>query len=312
MPARDASDTISLAIESISEQTFPDWELLVVDDGSVDDTGEIVAAHQSRDPRIRSMPGDGKGEPSARNIGIAAARGKWIAMMDADDVARPHRLERQLAFIEAHPGLFAVASRATLFVEYGQPLGRSSVASPTTQSELHELKDRCHLFVLCHPTFVFDADKLRRLGGYDPSFMQACDAEVINRAVYLHNQIVLLQPEELIWYRIASHGMSTRGLALQRNVLRYLEYRNRAWMGGDEPAKLSVFLGSRTGISHSRRWRHDAGALLYRQAGILVGRRAWVAAMPRLAAALALHPRYVLRKLRTQEVRRAAPWHRRG
>lgn len=310
MPARDASDTISLAIESISEQTFPDWELVVVNDGSRDDTGEIVAAYQSRDSRIRSIRGDGAGEPSARNIGIAHSRGKWIAMLDADDVARPHRLERQLAFIEAHPGLFAAASQATLFVEYGRPLGRSSVASPITHAELDEMKGRCHLLVLCHPTFLFDADKLRALGGYDQGFMQACDAELINRAVYLHNQVVLVQPEELIWYRIASRGMSTRGLALQRNVLRYLEYRNRTWMDGGEPEELSMFLQSKSSISRSRRWRHDTGALLYRQAGILVGRRAWVAALPRLVAALVLHPRYVLRKLRVQEVRRAAPWNR--
>jgi hypothetical protein len=140
--------------------------------------------------------------------------------------------------------------------------------------------------------------------------MQACDAELINRAVYLHNQVVLLQPEELIWYRIASRGMSTRGLALQRNVLRYLEYRNRTWMDGDQPEELSTLLQSHSGIPRFRRWRHDTGALFYRQAGIRVGRGAWVAALPRLVAALALHPRYVLRKLRTQEVRRAAPWHR--
>jgi glycosyltransferase involved in cell wall biosynthesis len=310
MPARDASDTISLAIESVSEQTFPDWELLVVNDGSRDDTDGIVAAHRSRDPRIQSLRSDGAGEPAARNIGVAAARGRWIAMLDADDVARPYRLERQLGFMEAHPGLFAAASRATLFVEHGRPLGRSSVAAPTTRSELDDMKQRCHLLVLCHPTFMFDADKLRAVGGYDPRFTQACDAELINRAVYLHNQVVLVQPDELIWYRIAAQGMSTRGLALQRDVLRYLEYRNTAWISGDEPQELSTFLESHIGISQSRRWRHDTGALLYRKAGILVGKRAWVAALPRLAAALALHPRYVLRKLGTQDVRRAAPWNR--
>ncbi len=310
MPARDAGGTISLSIRSICDQTFHDWELLVVDDGSTDDTNMIVAEHRSVDPRVRLIHGDGSGEPSARNTGIAAAKGAWLAMMDADDVARPERLERQLEFVEDHPGLIAAASQATLFVDYGTPLGRTKVDEPKTAAELLELKGRGHLFVLCHPTFMFDAEKLRELGGYDPRFMQACDAEIINRAIYLHDLSVFVQAEELIWYRVAELGMSTRGLALQRKVLRYLEYRNRSWLAGDSPAELSAFLVSESDHRRFRRWRHDTGALLYRQAGILVGRRAWLAALPRLLAGTLLHPRYVLNRLHTQDVLRAAPWNR--
>jgi glycosyltransferase involved in cell wall biosynthesis len=311
MPARDAAATISSAIKSIVDQSFPDWELLVIDDGSVDKTAAIVAELESQDARIRLVPGDGAGEPSARNMGIAAARGEWIAMMDADDVAREHRLERQLSFLQKHPELFAAASQATLFVEYGNPLGRSSVSSPITTAELEQMKERCQLLVLCHPTFILNAEKLRALGGYDPGFKQACDAELINRAVYLHDQDVLVQPEQLIWYRIAAQGMSTRGLALQRNVLRYLEYRNKTWVIGGNPKDLPAFLASDGNARPLRRWRHDRGALLYREAGILVGKRQWVGALPRLVIGLVLHPRYVLMKLRAQEVFRRVPQKRR-
>jgi glycosyltransferase involved in cell wall biosynthesis len=237
-------------------------------------------------------------------VGIAAASGQWIAMMDADDIAQPERLERQLVFITAHPGLFLAASLATLFVEEGRSLGRSSVSSPATVHELASLKSRCELLVMCHPTFMFDAAKLRSLGGYDESFAQACDAEIVNRAVYEHGETVLIQPEELLWYRIASHGMSTKGLALQRKVLRYLEYRNREWSNGGSPIGLDVFLRE-PDPRPFRRYRHDRGALLYRQAGILVGTHRWGAAVPRLLLAVALHPRYALRKLRGQRVLRA-------
>jgi glycosyltransferase involved in cell wall biosynthesis len=311
MPARDASSTISQAIASIQSQTLKNWELIVVNDGSVDDTELIVQQHEEQDDRIRLISGVGAGEPAARNMGIEVAVGEWIAMMDADDVARPHRLERQLHFVKTHPDLFVAASQATLFVDYGTPLGRSSASAPTTTRELDELKERRHLFVLCHPTFMFNAEKLRDLGGYDTAFMQACDTEVINRAVYLHNETLLMQPEELIWYRIAAGGMSTKGLALQRRVLRYLEYRNESWMAGDAPVSLSVWLESSSGTGQFRHWRHDAGAVLYRQAGILVGKRAWVRAFTRLIGALVLHPRYVMRKLRSQQVTRALPWIRR-
>jgi glycosyltransferase involved in cell wall biosynthesis len=311
MPARDASATISSAIESICRQSFRDWELIVVDDASVDGTEAVVSEHRSRDPRVRLITGDGAGEPSARNAGIAAAGGMWIAMMDADDVARPIRLERQLGFMATHPHLFAAASRATLFVRDGEPLGRTHIDGPRTTSELSEMKSRGALLVLCHPTFMFDAEKLRAVGGYDPRFVQACDAEIINRAVYEQDQAVLVQPEELIWYRVAEHGMSTRGLALQRQVIRYLEYRNRTWIVGSTPIALSSFLAAEGDTRRFRRWRHDRGALLYRRAGILVGKRAWLAALPRVVAGLLLHPRYAIGRLRTQDVLRAAPWNRR-
>ncbi|MGH9319850.1 MAG: hypothetical protein ACRD3V_08160, partial [Vicinamibacteria bacterium] len=121
---------------------------------------------------------------------------------------------------------------------------------------------------------------------------------------------VLVQQQELIWYRVAEHGMSTRGLALQRQVIRYLEYRNRSWVAGRSPMGLSSFLASEGDSHRFRRWRHDKGALLYREAGILVGQRAWLAAFPRLVAGLLLHPRYAIRKLRTQDVLRATPWYR--
>jgi glycosyltransferase involved in cell wall biosynthesis len=103
---------IDEAIASVRAQTIADWELLVVDDGSTDGSAAIVARHAAQDPaRLRALahPGGGnRGMAAARNLGMAAARGRAIAFLDADDVWRPERLARHLAALEAHPAVDVV------------------------------------------------------------------------------------------------------------------------------------------------------------------------------------------------------------
>jgi glycosyltransferase involved in cell wall biosynthesis len=95
------------AIRSVYAQTCPDWELILVDDGSSDRSSEIAKRYAERDPaRVRYLdhPGHGNLGPSAaRNLGVAAAHGEWIAFLDGDDVWLPNRLERGVALAVAHP-----------------------------------------------------------------------------------------------------------------------------------------------------------------------------------------------------------------
>jgi teichuronic acid biosynthesis glycosyltransferase TuaG len=98
-PAYRASTTIGETIQSVLDQTYPHWEMLIADDCSPDDTRAVVGAWCARDPRIRlvAMPQNG-GPAAARNGAIAAASGRWLAFLDADDLWLPDKLERQLAF----------------------------------------------------------------------------------------------------------------------------------------------------------------------------------------------------------------------
>jgi len=307
MPARDAAATIEASLESIVNQTLRDWELIVVDDGSTDHTEDIVQALATTDPRVGIIAGPARGEPAARNLGLAAARGRWTAMLDADDLACPDRLERQVAYLQEHPHHVGAASRAVLFVKEGRPLGISAVSAPRTEADLDRMKRERQLLVLCHPTFIWRTDRLRELGGYDERFFQACDAELINRAVYRNGLVMTVMPDPLVWYRLSATGMSTRGLAAQRHVLRYLEERNRWWLDGVQPEDVGAYLRRRLDPrTRFRWWRHDVGALLYRQAGIRIGAGSWPSAVPNLLAAAMLHPRYVGAKAWNQRFGRAA------
>lgn len=102
MPAHDASAFVGEAIESVLAQTFTDWELVVVDDGSTDGTAEVVAAYD--DPRLHLHTIEHTGLPAvARNRGLARSESRYVAFLDADDLWRPQKLARQLAVVDSRP-----------------------------------------------------------------------------------------------------------------------------------------------------------------------------------------------------------------
>ena len=109
------------AIASIRRQTLAEWELVVVDDGSTDDTGNLLAVAARQDTRIRVIHQPAEGLVAALNTGLAAARGPLIARMDADDESHPERLTRQKALLDARPELKAHYEKKILLGEIGTP-----------------------------------------------------------------------------------------------------------------------------------------------------------------------------------------------
>ena len=107
---RDAARTLPETIASIRAQTFDDWEYVIVDDASTDDTVPCIEAAMADDARIRLVRRATSGGPYvAANVGLATASGKYVVRIDADDIALPHRIERQLGFLR-ETGLRACAA----------------------------------------------------------------------------------------------------------------------------------------------------------------------------------------------------------
>jgi hypothetical protein len=115
LPARDAAGTVRAAAVSILRQGFRDLALVAVDDGSVDGTAGILEALARRDRRVQLIHGPGEGIAGALARGLARCDAEVVVRMDADDVAHPRRIERQLAALDADPSLAAVGSRVRLF-----------------------------------------------------------------------------------------------------------------------------------------------------------------------------------------------------
>src|SRR6185503_5418632 len=122
MSMLDAERTLERALASLLAQTHRNWELVLIDDGSRD--ASVRIAGRLRDERIRvSADGARKGLAARLNEAVAAARGAYIARMDADDVSYPERFERQLAFLEQHKDVDLLGAGAVVFAGEGVPLG---------------------------------------------------------------------------------------------------------------------------------------------------------------------------------------------
>jgi glycosyltransferase involved in cell wall biosynthesis len=120
LPTYNRADTIRRAIESVRNQTLQDWELLVVDDGSTDDTAGMIAARYAGEPRLKMIRQENQGVSAARNAGLRASSGKYLAFIDSDDEFLPHHLELESAFLESHPEENMVSS------ELWESFGRDS------------------------------------------------------------------------------------------------------------------------------------------------------------------------------------------
>src|SRR5262245_25998038 len=120
LPTYNRADTIRRAIESVRNQTLQDWELLVVDDGSTDDTAGMIAARYAGEPRLKLIRQENQGVSAARNAGLRASFGKYLAFIDSDDEFLPHHLELESAFLESHPEENMVSS------ELWESFGRDS------------------------------------------------------------------------------------------------------------------------------------------------------------------------------------------
>lgn len=133
MPAYNAEDYVSLAIASILGQSFADFELIVVDDGSTDSTAALVRCLD--DARVRYAQTSGRaGAGGARNVGLGLARGAFVAFLDADDLAYPKRLATQFTYMEAQPetallgaGYDVIDSAGTVLAAFTEPSGTASV-----------------------------------------------------------------------------------------------------------------------------------------------------------------------------------------
>jgi glycosyltransferase involved in cell wall biosynthesis len=119
LPTRDRASRVGVSIESVLKQSFEDFELILIDDGSRDNTGEV--AGRFRDPRMRILTQDRLGLSRALNAGLAVARGRYVAQIDSDDAWLPHLLETQVAVLEAEPDAGLVYARAAVVDQNGQP-----------------------------------------------------------------------------------------------------------------------------------------------------------------------------------------------
>jgi glycosyltransferase involved in cell wall biosynthesis len=165
LAVRNGERFLTQTIESIVGQSSDDWELVIVDDASVDATGDIVKGFGRRDPRIRTFRRDVPAGPYvAANMGLAEARGRYIVRTDADDVSLPHRLQAQVAYLDANPGLRACTCGWRTIDQDGRPSDDGSWPPRGSPAVLRWAI--CVVSGFVHSTLCIERSALESLGGY--------------------------------------------------------------------------------------------------------------------------------------------------
>lgn len=219
---------VEAAARSILNQSFGDFELIVIDDGSTDGSTAILRRLAEEDRRIRLVSRKNCGITASRNEAVSLARGRFVAIMDSDDLAHPERLARQSAYLDAHPECVLVCSQMQLIDVGGRPIRKINLAAT------HEEIDAANLG---HDAFfvgvsgMIRREALVRVGGFREAFPLAEDRDLYLRLaevgrlaslaepLYLYRQhvgsICRSRPEQLseCIERAVSEARSRRGLA---------------------------------------------------------------------------------------------------
>ncbi len=209
MPVHNAARFLDGAIRSIRAQTLADLELILVDDGSTDDCDRVICQQAAADPRIVVLRLPHAGVATALNHGLTAARAGLVARMDADDEAKPERLERQVAALEASPDIAVLGTGLETIDEEGRI---SSTADPV--SDPAEIRDLLlHGNCLSHPTVMMRRDVVLSAGGYRSAFTVAEDYDLWLRLSEQHALSNLTEP--LLYYRTRGGQASARHRSLR-------------------------------------------------------------------------------------------------
>jgi glycosyltransferase involved in cell wall biosynthesis len=199
IPTRNRAAMLREAIESVRAQTYAAWELIVIDDGSTDETPQVVEALARGDARIRVMRQAQRGVSAARNAGIRAARGRYVAFLDDDDLFLPPKLAAQVDALERDPTLGFVYSQT----EWVDRAGTRLSLHPTTPVEdLRGLFETCAIPL---QTVVCCAELLEEVGGFDEQLTIGEDYDLWLRLARTARFQFL--PGPLVRYRV--HGTNT-------------------------------------------------------------------------------------------------------
>jgi glycosyltransferase involved in cell wall biosynthesis len=204
MPVRNGQPWLLAAIESLRSQTVEDIEIVVVDDGSDDDTPSDLQDVSARDDRIVVIRQGRLGLAAALNRGLCEARAEFVARLDADDLAEPDRLRSQFEFLKNHPEVGLLGSWARKIDEAGIP-GRL-FRPPTTPALIHKVLQRANPMI--HSSVMMRLELVKRLGGYRKAFEGAEDYDLWLRISEL-SQIANI-PRPLISYRWHNKSVTSR------------------------------------------------------------------------------------------------------
>jgi GT2 family glycosyltransferase len=304
IPVHNGEKYLAQAIESVLSQTFRDFELLIVDDGSSDGTAAIIRGYAGRDPRIRCLSQENRGVASAGNRGLQEARAEWVARLDADDVFLPEKLERQAAFIRGNPDAKIVGTLAGFIDHAGRSLGLVGTEGPFTPAEFHRLVRERRPIYFVNSSTLMHRETVLALGGYREPFAPAEDVDLWIRMVE-SGHLMLKIPEPLLLYRMHGESLTMTQNARQRLLHRWAIACGEARLKGLMEPSYSEFVAGekrRPVVERARIFRRETGERLYQRAALHYAEQRPLGLILSLLAAAVMHPAHVFPRLYARKI----------
>lgn len=238
MPVYNGREYLRPAIDSLLAQTFKDFELLVVNDGSKDDSQDIIDSY--KDPRIVSIKQENQGVARSLNNGLNVAKGKYIRRHDADDISTPDSLQIQVDFLESHPEYVMVCNQQAFMTSNGKIAKKHRVPN----SRFFEGKKFKELNFddfnvsssspVVHGTACYRKKEVLDLGSYRPEFIVSEDNDLWLRILEKHKIVIL---NECTYFMRIHGGSATHFHAAKIKYFRHLlvEYSKQRRESGSDP-----------------------------------------------------------------------------
>lgn len=215
MPVYNGGKYLAEAVESILNQTFWDFEFLVLDDGSTDESLQLLLLYAKKDSRLRVISRKKRGLTFTLNELLSFARGEFVARMDADDVSLLDRFDRQVTFLREKHKVVCVGGASQMIDSAGRYL--TTLSQPQTDVEIQKLVLGGH-GAITHPCAMMRITSLRLVGGYDEEYSTAEDIDLWLRLGEVGELANL--PDVLLKYRLHDRSISAISGQVQRDAAR--------------------------------------------------------------------------------------------
>ena len=303
MSVYNAEDYLHEAIESVLGQTFEDFEFIISNNGSTDNTKKIINSYKQLDERVILFDHEDLGFSISLNKAIEISKTNIIARIDADDVMEPNRLEEQYNFLKKNKDVSLISCLANYINAAGDIIGK-------TFSDLDSVKVNQRYFAenepigLLHPGAMYYKSAFLNVGGYRAQFAPAEDIDLWNR-FNDHGYWAVVQQKILMNYRMIPG--SEIGKNFKKSRQKYEWLRECIWLrrAGKREITWEEFLDEQKALplmTKLNKYRKLQAKYFYRKAGIQFGAKNIISFAVNICGALLLQPSYVIKKLINQKI----------
>jgi glycosyltransferase involved in cell wall biosynthesis len=286
------------SVESVLNQTMPNFELIAVDDGSTDSSRKILERYASLDTRVKVISRAHAGVPAAANLGVRHAKYQLIARTDSDDRMLPDRLERQIAFLNEHQRVQLVCSNCHFINAAGRRIGSSSCRVDVEHAQTELRPSLC--LELIQSTVLMRKGAFLALGGYRENLPYAEDRDLWGRFV-TSGLAITVQPAYLVEFRLHTGAMTMKKAFMQHEICSFIDENVRRRFRGMPEISFSAFQRANRSAPAILRLREKTEFLAlhaFKRASRHYGEGQYLKCALSMAAAVSLNPAHIMRRLR--------------